>query len=294
LAVFGRAGEQRRMAKRGIVTLLTDFGTCDGYVASMKGVLLSRAGDITVVDITHEIPPGDVLAGAFVLRQVLGYFPADTVHAVVVDPGVGTDRGILAAQYAGQTIVAPNNGLISLVDADYGLEGIALVRNEQYFLPSRVGRTFDGRDVIAPVAAALVCGVKLAQLGPPPETYALLELPQPHYSDGALTGQVMHVDRFGNCITNISKALLAEFLPRLAAVTVWAAGVSVGPIRGAFGHVASGQPVAILDSMDRLEVAVNSGRACDALGLRVGDKVKLWYADRHGPTAPPPAEAPAE
>jgi len=268
------------MARQRIITLLTDFGSRDGYAGSMKGVLLSLAPEATLVDITHEIPPGDVLAGAFVLNQVLGYFPPGTVHVAVVDPGVGTDRRILAAQYAGQTVVAPDNGLISLVDADHRLEAIASVSNEQFFLSNRVGSTFDGRDVMAPVAAALARGERLDRLGPPPNTYKLLEVPAPRFDGNAITGQVLYVDHFGNCVTNIRRKTLADSLPRLAAVAVWAGGKPVGALREAFGHVGRGEPAAILDSMDLLEVAVNGDRACDALGLAVGSPVVVRYAEK--------------
>jgi S-adenosyl-L-methionine hydrolase (adenosine-forming) len=267
------------MAKQRIITLLTDFGPSDGYVGAMKGVLLSLAGEATLVDITHEIPPGNVLAGAFVLNQVLGYFPPGTVHLAVVDPGVGTDRRILAAQYSGQLIVAPDNGLISMVALDHQLEAIASVRNEQFFLPNRVGATFDGRDVMAPVAAALARGERLERLGPPPSTYNLLEVPLARFDGKAVIGQVLYVDHFGNCVTNIRRKKVVDALTHLAAVTVWADGKPVGPLRTAFAHVGRGEPAAIFGSMDLLEVAVNGGRACDALGLAVGSPVVVRYAD---------------
>lgn len=278
------------MAKKRIVTLLTDFGTRDGYAASMKGVLLSSPADVTVVDITHEIPPGDVLAGAFVLNQVLDYFPPGTVHMAVVDPGAGTDRRILAARYARQTIVAPDNGLVSLVDAEHPLEGIVSVRNESYFLRTRVGRTFDGRDMMAPVAAMLAGGAALDPFGPRPDTYQLLDLPAPHCDGAAVVGQVLYIDNFGSCISNISRRALEGYLPRADDLIVWVAGRPAGPLRGAFGHVASGQPVAFFDSLDMLELAVNEGRACDVFGLTVGDEVQVRCRDKVLPAGAGPAE----
>ena len=268
------------MAKQHIVTLLTDFGTRDGYVASMKGVMLSIAENITTVDITHEIPPGDIMAGSFVLNQVLDYFPPGTVHLAVVDPGVGTDRRILGAQYSGQMVIAPDNGLVSMADANHPLEGIVSVRNQRFFLQPRVGRTFDGRDVMAPVAAALLAGrARLDQLGPPPDTYKLLELPQPQFDGTTLTAHVLYVDHFGNCVTNVSRESLTACLPRLANVAVWAGGATVGPLRSSFASVEQGRPVAMLDSLDLLEVAVNLARASDVLGLTVGDRVQIRYGD---------------
>jgi len=268
------------MAKKRIITLLSDFGTADGYVAAMKGVLLARAGDVHVVDITHDIPPGDVLAAGFVLNQVFDCFPAGTVHVAVVDPGVGTDRRILAARYDSRTIVAPDNGLVSFVDGRCPMEAIASVRNESFFLHPRVGTTFDGRDVMAPVAAAISAGVSLDRLGPMPERYTLLDLPEPTWDKRSLTGEVVYIDSFGNCMSNISRELLAECLPRIANVAVWAKGRAVGPLRGAFGHVDEGEPLALLNSVGLVEVAVNGGRARDALGLAVGDTIEVRYVDR--------------
>jgi S-adenosylmethionine hydrolase len=263
------------MAKCRIVTLLSDFGVRDGYVASMKGVLLDRAPSATLVDISHEIPPGDILAGAFVLHQALAYFPAGTVHVAVVDPGVGTSRRVLVARYAKQYVVCPDNGLVSLVDAHHPLEGIVVAANEEFFLPHRVGLTFDGRDVMAPVAAALVRGTRPESFGPPPQTYKLLELPTPQAGDGVVTGQVIYVDHFGNCVSNISPAALAETFGRRLNVFVWVGQTCIGPLRRAFGEVASGEPMALVNSMGLVEVAVNSGRACDELAIAVGDEIRV-------------------
>lgn len=271
------------MAKKRIVTMLTDYGTRDGYVASIHGVLLSHAPDVEVVHVSHQIPPGDVLAGAFVLDQVYDYFPPGTIHLVVVDPGVGTDRRILAARYAGQTIVAPDNGLISLVDARLPMEAIVSVRNEQFFLARRVGATFDGRDVMAPVAAALARGVDIARLGPLPARYNLLDLPLPTWDGTTLAGQVMYIDAFGNCVTNITRAELERVIPQLARMEIAAKEVPVGPLVAAYAQVPPGQRLALLNSLDRLELAVHMGRACDVLGLAVGDKVCARYLD---PTLP--------
>lgn len=266
------------MAKQQVVTLLTDFGEQDGYVASMKGVLLSLLPGVTIVDISHQIEPGNVTAGAYVLNQAFGYFPAGTVHVAVVDPGVGTDRRILAARYASQAIVCPDNGLLTLLDRMHALEEIASVRNEDLFLQDRVGRTFDGRDVMAPVAAAIAGGTRLRQLGPQPETYALLELPEPAFDGEQLAGQVIHIDRFGNCATNLSRQMIEDSFPQATQRVVWAGERPIGPLHGAFGHVEPGQPVALTNSMDLLELAVNGGRACDELKLYVGSQVSVRHS----------------
>lgn len=263
------------MAKQTIVTLLTDFGTQDGYVASMKAVLLSMAPAVRVVDITHEIRLNDILGASFVLNQVVDYFPAGTIHVAVVDPGVGTDRRILAARYSGQTVIAPDNGLVTLVDQRLGLEAIVSVRNERYFLTSRVGRTFDGRDIMIPVAAALATGTRLNQLGPPPDTYKLLDLPAPRVEDSTIIGHIVHIDRFGNCVTNIRRQMIEQVVHSTARAEIFIGPRSIGPLRGAFAHVSEGEPLALLDSIDMLEIAVNCGRASDLLHLRVGDEIQV-------------------
>ncbi len=268
------------MAKRKIITLLTDFGTRDGYVAAIKGVLLARGGDVYVVDITHEIPPGDISAAGFVLNQVFDDFPPGTVHVAVVDPGVGTDRRILAARYASRTVVAPDNGLVSFVDERLPMEAMASVRNESYFLQGREGSTFDGRDVMAPVAAAISGGTNLARLGPVPERYTLLDLPQAEWDKRSLTGEVVYIDSFGNCMSNISRPLVTQCLPRMANVGVWANGRAVGPLQVAFAHVDPGEPLALLNSVGVVEVAVNGGHAANVLGLAVGDTIVARYEDR--------------
>ncbi len=269
------------MAKgRPIVTLLTDFGAADGYVAAMKGVMLTIRPDLTIVDVSHQIPPGSIAAGAFVLNQVVDYFPPGTVHLAVVDPGVGTDRNILAIRYAGQTIVTPDNGLISLLDARLQMEAIVLVRNADFFVRDRVGATFDGRDVMAPVAVALAGGDDIHHLGPPPDAYTLRELPQPTWDETALTGAVLYIDRFGNCITNIGRDSIGQCLPRTEAIGVWVGQKGIGPLQVAFAHVDEGEALALLNSMDLLEIAVNAGRADEALSLSVGDEVSVSYADQ--------------
>jgi len=262
------------MARQRVVTLLTDFGRCDPYVAEMKGVILSICSDAALVDISHEIGAGDVVAGAFVLRQALPYFPPETVHCVVVDPGVGTERRILAARYADQTIVFPDNGVITLVERDQPLEALAVVRDERYFLQPGFSGTFHGRDIMAPVAAHLANGLAISRLGPRPERFQVLELPEPSQAeDGSVVGQVVYTDRFGNLISNVSVDLIRDRVPdatrkRRAVHVVKADAVDAR----------RGQPLALINSMSLLEVAVNGGRACDDLGAGRDTEIRVARA----------------
>jgi len=264
------------MARERIVTLLTDFGWAGPYVAEMKGVLLTLAPRVTLVDISHNIGPGDILAGAFVLRQVVPNFPPDTVHCVVVDPSVGTERRMLAARYGSQIIVFPDNGVISLVDESMPLEEIAVVADPRLFLGEGEKSTFQGRDVVAPVAARLAEGFPVHRLGPRPDTFKLLELPETRVGDdGEIAGEVLYVDDFGNLISNITARMVGEALGGVLGMEVLCDGRAVGKVVAAYGFVKAGEPLALVNSMDVLEVAVNKGRACDRFEAGVGAKISV-------------------
>ena len=187
-----------------ILTLLTDFGTADYYVAAVKGTLLRLAPGTTLVDVSHEVPPGDVEAAAFLLAAAASSFPDDTVHLAVVDPGVGSARRMLAVRAASAFFVAPDNGLLTpFLD---GAIAIRAVERAELFLPSP-GQTFHGRDRFAPVAAWLLRGERFEDLGPEIGDPVRLPAPLPQRDTGRITGRVVHVDRYGNLITDIPAAL---------------------------------------------------------------------------------------
>jgi S-adenosyl-L-methionine hydrolase (adenosine-forming) len=244
-----------------IITLLTDFGTADSYVAELKGVLASSAGDAVLVDLTHDIPPGDVAAASYVLGRAWRTFPRGTVHLAVVDPGVGTERRALAAQVAGYGFVAPDNGLLSDVFAAADAKVVRLP------IPAGASRTFHGRDVFAPAAARLVRGAALADLGSPVSDLVHLP-PRRLRSEGAdVVGQVIHVDGFGTLITNIPGDAVATG----AALAVGGRTVTLA---GTFGDVPSGSPVAFVGSGGTVEIAVRDGRADQVLGVARGNEVR--------------------
>lgn len=263
------------MARDGLVTLLTDFGRRDAYAAVMKGVILSGAPRARVVDISHDVPAHDVLAGAFVLAQAAPCFPPDTLHVVVVDPGVGTQRPLLAARLGGQTFLAPDNGVLTMVAQAMPMEAIHVIQNLQMLPPAGVAsRTFDGRDILAPVAAAILNGLAIRSLGPQPATFKLLDIPVPAMEGRSLRGQVIYVDGFGNLITNIT-ATAAAGLADPACLAVVCAGRPAGPLRTAYACVRAGEPLALVNSMGLVEVAVNQGRACDVLQAGFGAEVTV-------------------
>jgi len=249
-----------------IVTLLTDYGTRDHYVAAVKGVILDLAPRVTIVDITHEVEAHDIGHGAFVLWQAFSWFPAGTIHVAVVDPGVGSQRRIVLAQYAGRFVIAPDNGLLTLVHREYPIEALHVVTNRRLFLPT-TSATFHGRDMIAPAAAHLANGVRLWEFGP--ETDHLTMLPLAHRAQlqhGALHGQVLHVDRFGNLVTNIHQEQWREVGLRDRTPQVRVNGEAIGPVRSAYHEVERGLPVAYVGSAQLLEIALNQGRAVDRFG----------------------------
>jgi S-adenosylmethionine hydrolase len=263
-----------------LVTLLTDFGTADGYAGALKGVLLSICPEARIVDLTHEVPPGDVRAGAFALACAARTFPPATIHIAVVDPGVGTERRGLLVEAAGAAFVGPDNGLLSL--AARAPRRIRSLDRPQWFRHP-VSRTFHGRDVFAPVAARLANGTPAHELGT--EVREMMEIcPEaPRRSaDGSLEGEVMHVDRFGNLITNVSEHDLAALLDRSGAtagsvderLAVEIAGRTAF-LLPTYGAAPGGSLLALIGSAGLLEVAVNGGAAHATLGASVGTRVRV-------------------
>jgi len=244
-----------------IVTLLTDFGTADGYVAEMKGVLLALAAGTALVDVTHEIPPGDVAEAAYVLDRTWRAFPEGTVHLAVVDPGVGSGRRALAAEAGGHRFVAPDNGLLSGVLRSHAARVVALP------VPPFAGPTFHGRDLFAPAAARLAAGEPLSVLGPATGDPVLLEPPRLEAIGGDVVGEVVHVDRFGTLVTSMPGIAVAPG----CAVRVGATSV---PLRTTFADVASGALVAFVGSGGMVEIAARDARADTVLGAGRGAEVR--------------------
>jgi S-adenosylmethionine hydrolase len=258
-----------------IVALLTDFGTADYYVAAMKGAILQINPKVTLVDISHEIASQDVLQAAFVLRQVLPCFPAETIFVAVVDPGVGTSRRILAARYNDRIILAPDNGLLTLVHRDADLQEIRTVENRRLFATS-LSTTFHGRDIFAPVAAHLSKGTSLDLLGPVADRIEILDLAKPvRKSDGSTAGQVFLIDHFGNLITNISVIDLSAARAGNHHHQIYYKQRLIGPIRVTYSDVPPGELLAIIGSSQMLEIAVNHGSAAQVLDARRGDPILL-------------------
>ncbi len=254
--------------RRPVIALLSDFGTRDGYVGAMKGVLLSRAPDAELVDISHEIPPGDVLAGAWVLASAWRFFPERAVFLAVVDPDVGSERRAVAFGHAKKYGVGPDNGLFTLVLGEAGPDGVVeLTRREHREEPT--SSVFHGRDVFAPAAAALASGALLEELGDPLESLRLLPLARPtRRADGRLEGHVIHVDRFGNAITDIHADLLPD-----APMVVEVAGKRTADVVRYYAEAPAGALVALVNSAGHLELAMRGESASDVVGIKRGAAV---------------------
>ena len=259
-----------------IVTLLTDFGTADYFVGAMKGALLTVNPQATVVDITHEIPPHDIETGAFTLLAAFDAFPAGTVHVAVVDPGVGSTRRAVVVEGGGHKFVGPDNGVFGYVFERLGNPHVFHVANEKYFRP-RVSETFHGRDIFAPVAGALSLGVRGEELGGEIDDFIRLPFAKPERrEDGGLVGTIIHVDRFGNCVTNISRADLGEEeITRGARLVV--GGHEIRSFRRFFGEEGdeSREPFAVWGSAGLLELAVFRNNAARTLDASRGSRVEV-------------------
>lgn len=259
-----------------IISLCTDFGTADGYVAAMKGVILSIAPEVTLVDISHQVARQSAAEGAFVLYSAFPWFPPGTVHLVVVDPGVGSGRRGLAVHCQEHFFVAPDNGLLSYVLGHREpFEAVALT--QRAYWRARVSRTFHGRDVFAPVAAHLANGVPLSALGDPVTEVVRLELAAARaQEDGSIVGQVIHVDRFGNLVTNIPVQMLSareHWRVTVGQVTIGGPAGGLAVSATTYSSVGVGDTLALVGGHGNLEIAVREGSAARLLGVAIGERV---------------------
>src|SRR5262245_28512049 len=256
---------------RPLIALLTDFGLCDHYVGTMKGVVLSICPEATLVDISHDVAPQDIRDGALELAAAYRYFPSGTIFLVVVDPGVGSTRRGIAAEVGDHRFVAPDNGVLSVVFDQAPPQLVVELTNRSYARPT-ISKTFEGRDRFAPAAAWLANGIALTALGGPVTALARLEVPRPRPTDDGVDGEVLRVDHFGNLMTNIDDSALGT----ISGTVIVRIGELVIPrVVATYADVTPGELCALVGSSDRLEIAVNGGSAAAALGLGRGAVVQL-------------------
>jgi hypothetical protein len=277
------------MDRKPIISLLTDFGTADGYVGTMKGVMAGIAPDATFVDLSHLIEPQNVRQAAYVLFTAYEFFPSHAVHLVVVDPGVGSQRRAIAMTTDVGLFVGPDNGVFSLVAAVEDVRSVHALTNPRYQL-TNVSHTFHGRDVFAPAAAYLAAGVAIAKLGPSVADPIFFDPPRMTVQGRLLRGEVLHADHFGNCITSVGRLtwdgeelLLAPAwgeAPAGLRVSAGDAVVTVGErrlagIKRTYAEVGIGEPLALVGSEGFLEIAIRQGNGSEGLGISPGDAVTV-------------------
>lgn len=249
-----------------ILTFTSDFGADSHYVAQMKAAALRLAPEVTIVDVTHSIPPQDIAQGAVVLEDCLPHFSPGSVHVAVVDPGVGSERAVIAADLDGRVVVAPDNGLISQAAARLPLRRAVRVEYQPAFGPPPCS-TFHGRDIMAPAAALVCTGVSLDELGPP-HSPLLLAPSRAAGSAGRVTGEIVLIDAFGNLITNVFRDQLPAEPLEIRCLSQQISGLQV-----TYSRQPQGTLLALIGSSNRLEISVAGGSAAARLGARVGDPV---------------------
>jgi S-adenosylmethionine hydrolase len=256
-----------------IITLLTDFGIQDHYVASMKGVILRINPQCTLIDTTHQVTPHDIEEGAFILANACSYFPKGTIHVAVVDPGVGGPRKPVLLVTRNYFFLGPDNGLLSLAAQGDTVKQAVELTNSTFFL-SRISATFHGRDIFAPAAAHLTLGIQPGVFGPRLDSWVRLDIGTPVVAGRELVGKVIHVDAFGNLVTNIRERELLQF-NRVRPVVIKAGGRSINGLKRGYWEGKKGAPMALVGSGGFLEVSVREGNARKMLKMKKGDKIKV-------------------
>ena len=257
-----------------LITLTTDFGIQDTFVGVMKGVILSIAPEAQVVDLCHEVPAHDVAAAATLLEDSYAYFPEGTIHMVVVDPGVGSDRAALAIRTQHFYFVGPDNGIFDLVLKKEHVDKAVRLTNADFHL-QLASKTFHGRDIFAPAAAQIAIGTALSRLGEPANGLAHANIPHPVPLGPGLELHVIRIDRFGNLITDLAKDQYKRWNPNAHPVVMHVGKSEILGIHKTYAEVALGKPLACFNSNGRLEIAVNGGRASYVLNAIIGTKVLL-------------------
>jgi len=255
-----------------IITLITDFGSLGPYVGSMKGVMLSINPGLKIIDISHNVSPQNVEEAAFILKHAYSFFPVGTIHVVVVDPGVGTGRPILAVQTDHYTFLAPDNGVLKYIFDENSRIGVFKVTNKKLFL-KRVSSTFHGRDIFAPVAAHLSKGIPIETVGEPFTEYIRGEVKRPAVGPHRISGEIIYIDRFGNGITNIGEDLLGE----KKKLQILVRDTIIKNLSTTYSDVPNGEVLALIGSSGTLEISVSHGNAKGQFGISAGDPVTVTF-----------------
>jgi S-adenosylmethionine hydrolase len=261
-----------------IITLTTDFGTKDGYVAALKGTILSITSDVLLIDVSHNISPQDIMEAAYVLKRTAPLFPPSTIHLVVVDPEIGENRRPVGLKFGGQSYVGPNNGLFSLILSGSKPDQLIELTNSSFWREQAPSIPFNARDIMAPAAAHLANGVALSNLGSPGESLYPMHWALPITDQQGIQGWIVHIDRFGNCVTNIHRRVFEEILADRSYKCYVGNSVLNGH-HGRYSQAESGDPVLLFNSDDILEIAINRGSAAMLLDIPKGAPVNIVFGD---------------
>lgn len=253
-----------------IITLLTDFGYKDNFVGVVKGVILGINSRVHIVDICHEVGPQDITGAAFALKTAYKYFPKDTIHLVIIDPGVGSDRLPILVKTKEYYFIGPDNGVLSLALEEEEIEGMVYLDNYEFHLRP-VSNTFHARDIFAPVAVHLSKGISYQLFGKGIKNYKKIKLPKPKVSSCKIYGEIIYIDRFGNLFTNISQ----DMQNKIKRPKIKIKDKLIRGIKTSYAEVKPGNLLAIWGSSGFLEVAVSSGSAKDKLSANIGDKIEI-------------------
>lgn len=257
--------------KKPIVTLLTDFGIKDHYVASMKGVILGINPYCLIIDITHQVKAHDIEEAAFILLNAYSFFPKGTIHLSVVDPGVGGKRKPILLITQDYYFIGPDNGLFTLVAKREKVKQVIVLNEEKYFL-SRLSRTFHGRDLFAPVAAHLSLGVKPKAFGYQVDSLKEFRFEEPIIKDGKLSGKILHIDAFGNLISNLTEEIIFQYVQGQP-LTIWIGEKTIHGLKKGYGEGKKGELIALFGSGGFLEISVREGNAQKKLKIKKGDRI---------------------
>lgn len=258
-----------------LITLTTDFGLQDPFVGQIKGAILRRNINAKIVDLTHAIEPHNILGGAVTIRSSYHSFPKGSVHMVVVDPGVGSQRNIIALMADDHIFIAPDNGALTFLMRDRKIQAVHRIENQSLF-PDEISATFHGRDIMAPIAAALAEGMPLSEVGPEIDIKKCvqLDIPQTQLDEHGITGRVIYIDRFGNIRTTINSFTLAQYQPSSFA-GIFIGTHTINAISSTYSDTTTGELLALIDSAGHLEIAVNRGNAAKLTGCKIGDPVNV-------------------
>lgn len=268
-----------------IITLTSDFGNRDWYVGVLKGVLLKICPGVEIVDISHEIAPHDIMEAANVLKEILPHYPKGTIHVCIVDPEVGTDRRAIAIETDDYTLIGPDNGIFSLArESSTDTQKIYKLDKPEFWLNSKPHMTFHGRDIFCPAAAHLASGKKLEQLGTPIDDIQDLRWVQSITDKAGIQGWIVHVDHFGNCITNISRSEFEAYSrnfvdeSNMPKIKSYVGSAIIDGIQETYASVPVGEILLLFGSSDYLEVSVNSDKASTLFSIKRGDPINILFS----------------